>query len=374
MEAHCMFKRFILLAFALTLLVGVGVSATPALGATEFEQMAQAADQYLASGKPVVMTVDKLYEVLNDGDAANDPFILDIRKPEDFAKGHIQGAVNIPFAQLFKAENLAKLPTDKQIVTSCYTGHTASMASMALNAMGYNAAALKYSIMAWSKDDALLGTSKRFPAEQKDYAVVTEATALPSAGAVPTVATNKATVAEMIAAQADAYLASGKPLVILPDKVFEVLNDGDPANDPFLLDIRKPEDYAKGHIKGAVNVPFAQMFKAENLAKYPTDKQIIAYCYTGHTCSMASFFLNVLGYNAISQKWGIMGWSKDDALLGTNKRFPAEQKDYRVVAETVAAPQTVPTTGAAPADYTAWIVAGIALLLAGLGLRRIAWR
>lgn len=369
-----MFKRFMLLALALALLVGVGVSATPAWGATEFEQMAQAADQYLASGKPVVITADKLYEVLNDGDAANDPFILDIRKPEDFAKGHIKGAVNIPFAQVFKAENLAKYPTDKQLVLVCYTGHTASMASLALNAMGYNAAALKYSMMGWTKDDAPLGTVKRFPAEQKDYAVVADAVALPAAGSVPTVATGKASVAEMIAAQADTYLASGKPVTITSDKVFEVLNDGDPANDPFILDIRKPEDYAKGHIPGAVNVPFAQMFKAENLAKYPTDKQIVAYCYTGHTCSMASFFLNALGYNAISEKWGIMGWSKDDALLGANKRFPAEQKDYAIVAETAAAPQTVPTTGAAPTDYTAWLVAGFALLLAGLGLRRMALR
>jgi rhodanese-related sulfurtransferase len=367
-----MFKRFLFLSLALALLVGLGASALPVAGATEFEQMAQAADQYLASGKSVVMTVDKLYEVLNDGDAANDPFVLDIRKPEDFAKGHIKGAVNIPFANVFKSENLKQLPTDKQIVTVCYTGHTASMTSMTLNAMGYDAVALKYSIMGWSKDDALLGTSKRFPAEQKDYAVSTEAATLGQAGALPTVSTGKATVAEMIAAQADAYLASGKSVVILPDKVFEVLNDGDAANDPMVLDVRKAEDYAKGHIPGAVNVPFAQVFKPENLAKYPTDKQIVVYCYTGHTCSMAAFYLNVLGYNAISEKWGIMGWSKDDALLGTNKRFPAEQKDYPVVTTEVQAPQTVPTTGTALPDWTMWMIAGIALLVSGLGLRRIA--
>jgi len=226
---------------------------------------------------------------------------------------------------------LAKLPKDKPIVVMCYTGHTASMTSFALSAMGYNTTALKFSMMGWSKNDELLGTSKRFPAEQKDYAVDTAEVKLPAAGKTPVVSTGKTSVADIIATQADKFLATGKPVVILPEKVYEVLNDGDAANDPFILDIRAAADYAKGHIKGAVNVPFAQVFKAENLAKYPMDKQIVVYCYTGHTCSMASLYLNAMGYNAISMKWGIMGWSKNDDLIGTNKRFPAEQKDYPVV-------------------------------------------
>jgi len=297
----------------------------------EFALMAEAADKYLASGKPVVMTADKLYETLNDGDPANDPFILDVRKPEDFAKGSIKGSVNIYFYDLFKPENLAKLPKDKPIITACYTGHTASMASLALNAMGYNATALKWSMMGWSKDDALLGANKRFPAEQKDYPLDMAAVVLSAAGKTPTVSTGKTALADMIAFQADKYLASGKPVVMTVDKLYEVLNDGDPANDPFVLDVRKPEDYAKGHIKGAANIYFYELFKSDNLAKLPTNKPIIVACYTGHTASMSSLYLNALGYDAAALKWSMMGWSKNDDLLGTNKRFPAEQKDYPVV-------------------------------------------
>ena len=299
--------------------------------ADEFSLMAEAADKYLAAGKPVVITADKLYEVLNDGDPTNDPFILDVRSAVDYARGYIKGAVNIPFATVFKPENLAKLPKDKPIVVSCYTGHTASMTSFALSTMGYNASALKWSMMGWTKDDSPLGAVKRFPAEQKDYPVDTVAVALPAAGKTPIVSTGKTAVADLIATQADKYLASGKPVTLAADKLYEILNDGDAANDPFILDIRAAADYAKGHIKGAVNVPFAQVFKAENLAKYPMDKQIVVYCYTGHTCSMTSLYLNAMGYNAISLKWGIMGWSKNDDLIGTNKRFPADQKDYPVV-------------------------------------------
>jgi rhodanese-related sulfurtransferase len=309
----------------------MAVVPTKAAVVNEFAVMAEAADKYLASGKPVVTTADKLYEILNDGDAANDPFVLDIRGAADYAKGYIKGAVNVPFAQVFKPENLAKLPKDKPIVVACYTGHTASMTSFALSTMGYNASALKYSMMAWTKDDAPLGSVKRFPAEQKDFAVDTAEVKLTATVKTPNVSTGKTAVNDMIASQADKYLGSGKPATITADKVYEVLNDGDAMNDPVVLDIRSAADYAKGHIKGAVNVPFAQVFKAENLAKYPTDKQIVVYCYTGHTCSMTSFYMNALGHNAISLKWGIMGWSKNDDTLGANKRFPAEQKDFPLV-------------------------------------------
>ncbi len=340
-----MFKRLLVLSIILLALsAGCGAPAptaapvapttlpqSPGVAANEFALMAEAADKYLASNKPVVMTADKLYETLNDGDPSNDPFILDIRSAADFAKGYIKGAVNIPFANVFKVESLAKLPKDKSIVVMCYTGHTASMTSFALSAMGYNATALKWSMMGWTKDDAPIGTVKRFPAEQKDYAIDTAPVALPAPGKTPSVSTGKTGVADMIASQSENYLASGKPATILADKVYELMNDGDPANDPFILDVRAAADYAKGHIKGAMNIPFANVFKPENLARLPMNKQIVAYCYSGHTCSMTSFFLNDLGYNAISLKWGIMGWSKDDALLGSNKRFPAEQKDYTLV-------------------------------------------
>ena len=47
--------------------------------------------------------------------------MVDIRAPEDFANGHIKGAINIPGKVLFTAEGLAKLPKDKQIVLNCYS-------------------------------------------------------------------------------------------------------------------------------------------------------------------------------------------------------------------------------------------------------------
>jgi rhodanese-related sulfurtransferase len=68
----------------------------------------------MGSGAPVVVTAGALFENLHDGDESDDPFLLDIRSPEDYAAGHIEGAVNIPFKQGFTAENWPSCsPTSK---------------------------------------------------------------------------------------------------------------------------------------------------------------------------------------------------------------------------------------------------------------------
>lgn len=71
-------------------------------------------------------------------------FILDVRKPSDYQKGHIKGSVNIYWLDLMCNENLAKLPKDKEIVIVCYLGHTASQILVLLKLLGYKAKALKF--------------------------------------------------------------------------------------------------------------------------------------------------------------------------------------------------------------------------------------
>ena len=51
-----------------------------------------------------------------------------------------------------------------------------------------------------------------------------------------------------------------------------------------VLDVRPPEEYASGHIPGAINVPVAELKKRFN--EIPTDQEIVAYC-RGPYCLMA---------------------------------------------------------------------------------------
>ena len=67
----------------------------------------------------------------------------------------------------------------------------------------------------------------------------------------------------------------------------------------------------KGHISKAVNIPMAELFAPDNLARLPKDKKIVVYCYTGHTGSRVTALLNVAGFDVINLKWGMTGWTKN---------------------------------------------------------------
>ncbi len=51
-----------------------------------------------------------------------------------------------------------------------------------------------------------------------------------------------------------------------------------------VLDVRPPEEYAAGHLPGAVNIPLAELEK--NLKQLPKDQEIVAYC-RGPYCVLA---------------------------------------------------------------------------------------
>lgn len=79
-----------------------------------------------------------LKELIDNGD---DFYLLSIRKADDFAAGHIEGAENIPYGTSF-ADNIGDLPMDKKIVVYCYSGQTAGQTVAALKLLGYDAVSL----------------------------------------------------------------------------------------------------------------------------------------------------------------------------------------------------------------------------------------
>jgi rhodanese-related sulfurtransferase len=51
-----------------------------------------------------------------------------------------------------------------------------------------------------------------------------------------------------------------------------------------VLDVRPPEEYASGHVPGAVNVPLKEL--EERLKELPHEQEIVAYCRGPH-CVLA---------------------------------------------------------------------------------------
>lgn len=75
--------------------------------------------------------------------------IVDVRSAEEFAAGHVEGAINIPASQL--ADEMHNIPKDAQVVTVCNLGGPRSCnAAAKLKEIGYdNAAPLQGGVIGW---------------------------------------------------------------------------------------------------------------------------------------------------------------------------------------------------------------------------------
>ena len=81
--------------------------------------------------------------------ATSKPVIVDVRQPEEYAKGFIGGAVNIALREL--AANLRALPAmDGDIVLVCESGHRSAVGMAVLRMLGYkNVRSLEGGMKAW---------------------------------------------------------------------------------------------------------------------------------------------------------------------------------------------------------------------------------
>jgi rhodanese-related sulfurtransferase len=61
--------------------------------------------------------------------------LVDVREPDEFAAGHLPGAVNLPLSQLRRRS--AELPKDREIWVSCGVGQRAYYATRFLAQHGY---------------------------------------------------------------------------------------------------------------------------------------------------------------------------------------------------------------------------------------------
>ena len=87
------------------------------------------------SGPAPSVSVADLSRQLQTGNA---PIVVDVRSAEEFATGHIPGALNIPFQEI--GEHTAHLDSPTGVALYCMVGPRARKAEEALVAAGYGAA------------------------------------------------------------------------------------------------------------------------------------------------------------------------------------------------------------------------------------------
>ncbi len=95
-----------------------------------------------------------------------------------------------------------------------------------------------------------------------------------------------------------AFVAAGLLRGDHPQIDVEAVLNSASGQRPFLLDVRTPQEFSKGHIPGAVNIPLDEL--RSRLAEVPRGKQIAAYCQVGQRGYLATRILLQAGFPAVN--------------------------------------------------------------------------
>ena len=117
-----------------------------------------------------------------------------------------------------------------------------------------------------------------------------------------------AAVAALMAALLAACGASSKPSYrqITADEAAQMMKE---ETDFVLLDVRTQEEYASGHIPGAICIP-NETIGSEEIPELPDkDQLILVYCRSGNRSKQASQKLAEQGYTNVVEFGGINGWT-----------------------------------------------------------------
>ena len=89
------------------------------------------------------------------------------------------------------------------------------------------------------------------------------------------------------------------------DEAVKMMRD---EKDYIILDVRRPDEFAEGHIPGAINVPNEEIGTTD-IAELPNKSQLIlVYCRSGRRSKEASEKLVKLGYTNIVEFGGIQDY------------------------------------------------------------------
>ena len=79
--------------------------------------------------------------------------------------------------------------------------------------------------------------------------------------------------------------------------------------DYLIVDVRRADEFAEGHIPGAINIANEDIVSAEPAELPDKDQMIYVYCRSGNRSKQASAKLAAMGYTNIVEFGGILDWT-----------------------------------------------------------------
>ncbi len=245
---------------------------------TAFDLEAAVADY--ATSLPADFNTEGDTEAFKEALKVEGAVLIDVREEEEYAEGHIPGAINIPLRTV--AENLDAIPTDQPVWVYCRTGWRANLVTSSLGIIGYdNVTTYVPSAVGW---------------EEAGEELVTE-------GNEPEVFGDPGFEPELVEA-AHGFLST------VPDDYYTNSRDDVKAAlaaGATMVDVREPDEYGEAHVPDAVSVPIRTI--PANQGDVPTDSSVFVMCKSGVRAAVALPIFHVLGYtNAQGYPGSFLDW------------------------------------------------------------------
>jgi rhodanese-related sulfurtransferase len=75
--------------------------------------------------------------------------ILDVREPYEWRAGHIEGAVHVPLGEVMAGREQGIIDPARRVIVVCKTGNRSELATLMLQARGYEAQNLEGGTESW---------------------------------------------------------------------------------------------------------------------------------------------------------------------------------------------------------------------------------
>lgn len=234
-----------------------------------------------------------------------DYYIIDLRSADAFANGHIKGAHNVPNLADLLVE--AEKANGQKILTVCYTGQTSARATAALRLMGYKAKSLKWGMAGWHNDFAASWENNYGDISSPNWVKNGEPAANTEHG-YPSFKTGSDNGPEILRERVQWMLGQSGWGVANADVLAN-------PNNYFIVNKWSRSDWDKyGHIAGAHLLD--SEISIDGLKWLDPSKKILVYCYTGQTSSLTVAWLQTMGYDAVSLKFGVNAINHSELVAG----------------------------------------------------------
>jgi rhodanese-related sulfurtransferase len=138
---------------------------------------------------------------------------------------------------------------------------------------------------------------------------------------MPTLPAARRPVTDVPAAPPERALAHFEALLTFETDCWDVNAALSAGHQGFVvLDVRGPQEYASGHVPGALSLPHGRI-NERNLAHHPADVLFVVYCAGPHCngADRAAIRLATLGRPVKKMVGGVTGWIDEGFALATGE-------------------------------------------------------